>query len=470
MSAARILPNDQRAEAAVLGALLSDPAAMDAARELLRPDDMFAAAHRTLLEAVYRVDDAGDAVDEVSVARALQGSGKLQFVGGVAGLAEITGGPFLGNAAVATHCRAIADTARIRRIIGAAETIRAEGYGDIDCETWSQRAEQLIFAAAESDRRGDSTELVGSVLPRLHKAIEARSNDGDIAEVEFVRAPWAATRSALVGRGLRPCKGYVVAARPGMGKSAFCSELLRRGCVPARDGMPGIGGLFVSLEMPKEDLAARMLAAESGVPLTTILSGEPSSEQWSKITAATKSLKKKPIALRFTPGATLPLIRSVIRREASRLARMGAPLRLVVVDYLQLVHSARGRGETRESEVAEISRSLAAIAGEFRVAMVEVSQLNREVEKRPNKRPQLSDLRESGAIEQDADTIVFLYRDDYYNENSLERGKCEVIVAKQRNGGLGTHKLEFHGNICSFDDVEDGYEDCFDPEDDWRDP
>ena len=446
MTESRLLPNDQRAEAAVLGALLSSPESIDVSRELIEPSDMFAVPHRTVLEAVYRTDDAGDAVDVVSVATVLQSTGKLQWIGGSSFLAQLMDAPAVAD--VATHCRTIADKARLRRIINAAATIQNEGYGDVACEQWSQRAEQLIFEAAESERRSDHTELLKAVLPRLHDSMAARSEEQDPTESEFVRAPWAATRSALSGRGLCLCKGYVVADRPGMGKSALCSDLLRRGCCL------GCGGLYISLEMPKSDLAARMLAAESGVALDTILSGEPSRDDWSKLTAATEALAKKPIALRYAPGASIPLIRSVVRRESSRMSRMGSPLRIVVVDYLQLVRGNRQRGDSREAEVSEISRALTAMAGEFRVAMVSVSQLNRSLESRPNKRPQLSDLRESGAIEQDADTVMFLYRDDYYNEESEAEGKCEVIIAKQRNGKTGTHTLEFHGDICSFEDDE----------------
>jgi replicative DNA helicase len=446
MAETRLLPNDQRAEEAVLGALLSNPGAIDVARELIEPEDMFADSHRIVLESVYKVDDAGDAVDVVSVATALQSAGRLQMAGGSGALAQLMDAPAVAD--VATHCRCIADKARIRRIINAAAIIQAEGFGDIECETWSQRSEQLIFEAAESERRSDHTELLGAILPRLHESMSARSEHGEAAEWEFVQAPWALTRSALTGRGFCLTKLYVIAGRPGMGKSLFCSDILRRGCVP------GIGGLYVSLEMPKSDLAARMLAAESGVPLTTILSGEPSAEDWSQITAATERLSKKPIALRYAPGASVPLIRSVIRRESSRLARLGSPLRVVVVDYLQLVHGTRQRGDSREVEVSDISRNLCAMAGEFNVAMLEVSQLNRSLETRPNKRPQLSDLRESGAIEQDADTVMFLYRDEYYDEASAAKGKSEVIVAKQRNGPTGTHTLDFHGDICSFEDDE----------------
>jgi replicative DNA helicase len=436
-------------EHAVASAVLTNPSVLDVVRDLLEPFDCFDLLTRRVLESAYRIDDSGEAVDPVSVMTDLQGRGHLSSMGGSPAIAELTDGyPYVTD--VASHCRAVADKARLRRIVDAARIITGEGAGQIDdVEAWAQRSEQRLFdASADRCRNSSATETLAQLLPRVAQDMQDRCDGGEAYhDAHYVPVPWRAVKQIFPAGLMRP-KFHVVAGRPGMGKSVFCSELMRQVCGPQ------CGGLLFSLEMTKLELTQRMLAAESKRPLETIMTGEPDSDDWRLITTATERLSMLPIAIRYRPGATVATIRSTIRREAARMRReQGVDLSLVVVDYLQLVNHARQRGDTQETAVANTSKALMTMAGEFDVALVGVSQLNRSLEGRPNKHPVLSDLRESGAIEQDAYSVNFLYRDEYYREDSPDKGICEVITAKHRNGRTGTARLKFTGQWGRFDNI-----------------
>lgn len=438
----RVPPHDLDAEGAVLSAVLGPPFALDDVRDYLSAADFYSDANRRVFEAACAVHDGGGSIDLVSVASRLKDTNRLDQVGGTAYLVQLVDA-VPACADVATHCRTVADKALQRRIILAAQTVVAEGYAaHDDVGEWAQRAEQIVFDAAEKAVAQWPTETAAEVIPRVFHDTEERQA-GTAKTTRYFPMPWASLRE-FYPSGLARSKVHVVAARPGIGKSAFCSEIVRQ------SAGRGLGALIVSLEMPKEDIVARLLSAHSSVHLKTILHERPSADEWSAMTSAGVELSRLPISVCFRPGATIAHIRSIIRREAARMKReRGCELGLVVVDYMQMI-AGQWRGN-REAEVADFSRQLAWIAGEFDVALVEVSQLNREVEKRTDKRPQLSDLRESGAIEQDADSIIFLYRDDYYDERSKWPGLCEVRVAKNRNGGTGMVRLTFTRKCCAFD-------------------
>jgi len=452
-------PSDLAAETAVLSAVLASAEALDEVRGCMRPHDMFSTANRYILEAALKLDEAGKHVDVVSVTGALHDAERLNAVGGVEALARLVDEP-LSPTAIETHCRTIADKARVRRMIATAYQIAAEGYAPHDdMDAWLHSAEQAVFDAAEDGRSVGKTESIQPLVLRVMAEIEARGEDS-MSGVDGIWMPWRSLAGVMPT--LRLGKVHVVAGRPGMGKTAFATELARL-CAG-----PDCGVLILSLEMTKDELVQRLLAAEAVQNVQTIMEGEPAADDWPGLTAAAERLRALPIAIRHCPGAAVSLLRATVRREAARMNRAGVPLKLVIVDYLQLLAGNRRKGDSRDTEVGDISRGLVSLAGEFHVAVIAVSQLNREVEKRPNKRPQLSDLRESGAIEQDAYSVTFLYRDDYYDEHSKEPGVAEVRVAKHRNGRTGTARLRFVGESCRFDDIEDpddGYSDLDAPDD-----
>jgi len=440
-------------EHAVASAVLTNPSVLDIVRDILQPGDCYGMLTRRILESAFRIDDSGEAVDPVSVATDLQGRGQLSAIGGTAAIAELTGGcPYVAD--VASHCRAVAAKARLRRIVDAARVIAGEGVGQVDdVEAWAQRSEQRLFdASADRSTSESATETLGQILPRVNQDMQGRCEGGEAYhDAHYVPVPWSALKRTFPA-GLMRSKLHIVAGRPGMGKSLFTSELMRQTCGPQ------CGSLLFSLEMTKLELTQRMLAAESKRALETIMTGEPDADDWRLITTATERLSQLPISIRYRPGATVASIRSTIRREATRMRReQGVDLALVVVDYLQLVNHSRQHGDTQETAVANTSKALMTMAGEFDVALIGVSQLNRSLEGRPNKRPILSDLRESGAIEQDAYSVNFLYRDEYYNEDSPDKGLCEVITSKHRNGRTGTVRLKFTGQWGRFDGLA---EDC----------
>jgi replicative DNA helicase len=448
----RVPPHDLDAEGAVLSAVLGPPFAIDDVRDYLSAEDFYSDANRRVFEAACAVHDAGGSIDLVSVASRLKDTNRLEQAGGSAYLVQLVeGNPACSD--VATHCRVVAGKSLQRRIILAAQTVASEGYAaHDDIGEWAQRAEQIVFDAAEHAVAQWPTETAAEVVPRLFREVEERQA-GTAKMTRYFTMPWAALRE-FYPSGLARSKVHVVAARPGIGKSAFCSEI-------ARQSSGGLGSLIVSLEMPREDIVARMLAAHSSIPLKTILHERPSADEWSALTAAGVELSRLPLSVCFRPGATIAHIRSIIRREAARMKReRGRELGLVIVDYVQII-GGQWRGN-REAEVAEFSKQLLWIAGEFNVALIEVSQLNRKVEERSDKRPQLSDLRESGAIEQDADSIIFLYRDDYYDDRSKWPGLCEVRVAKNRNGGTGMARLTFTRKCCAFDAESDEQQGAWD--------
>jgi replicative DNA helicase len=451
----RVPPHDLDAEGAVLSAVLGPPFAIDDARDHLSAADFYADANRRVFEAACAVHDGGGSIDLVSVASRLKDTNRLNQVGGTAYLVQLVDAT-PACAEVATHCRVVAGKSLQRRIILAAQTVVAEGYAaHDDVGEWAQRAEQIVFDAAEKAVAQWPTETAAEVVPRLFREAEERQAGRARATERYFPVPWAALRE-FYPSGLPRSKVHVVAARPSMGKSAFCSELARQG------SGRGLGALIVSLEMPREDIVARLLSAHSSVELNTIKHGRPNVNEWSAMTSAGVELSRLPISVCFRPGATIAHIRSIIRREAVRMKReAGCELGLVIVDYMQIISSA-WRSGSREAEVADFSRQLLAIAGEFNIALVEVSQLNRKVEERTDKRPQLSDLRESGAIEQDADSIIFLYRDDYYDDRSKWPGLCETRVAKNRNGGTGMARLTFTRKCCAFDSESDEQQGAWD--------
>ena len=480
--AGRVPPNDLDAEAAVLSAVLLSGEAFDQVQEILTPEHFYSDANRKIFEAVLDLQSEGKPVDIVTVAGWLRARERIQAIGGTPYLAQLADAtPAVAH--VAQHAKAIREKWRVRQLISACQRFAAEGYGDYgEVQGFIDEAEQAIFDIA---RIPEGTTIV-PVKDAIHGAFqilaEAAKRGGSVTGI-----PTGFVQLDKKCAGLHSGDLYIVAGRPGMGKTSFVLNIAINVAQPrvqevadpadpyAEGGIeePGFGVAFFSLEMPREQLASRLLAVEARVDVSRIRSGDMRREDWNKLTDAAARLGRMPIWLDDTPALTLLDLRAKVRRLQADLKRGGentAPaqkLGLVVIDYLQLMQG-RKDANSREQEISELSRGLKQLSKEMGVPVMALSQLNRSVETRgtKDKRPQLSDLRESGAIEQDADTIMFIYRDEYYFRDSPDKGMAEVIISKQRNGPTGTIKVKFTSEYTRFDNLAPGEYD-FDDFDDF---
>ncbi|HEY5961984.1 MAG TPA: replicative DNA helicase [Polyangiaceae bacterium] len=471
MAAGRVPPNDLDSEAAVLSAVMLSRDAFDLVNELLSPDHFYSEANRRVFEAILDLQRTMRAIDVISVAAWLKDRERLQQIGGTPYLAQLTDAtPAVAN--VETHARIVREKYRLRQLIGTCQRFAAEGYGDCgEVQAFIDRAEQSIFDIARVAESSNIVPLRDAVVEAFKILNEATQRGGGITGIAT-----GFTQLDRMTAGMHAGDLYIVAGRPGMGKTSFVLNLALNVARPRAVGpldpndpygdnaeeRPGYGVAFFSLEMPKEQLAARLLASEARVNMSDIRKGALHPKDWSKLTESAARLGSMPVWLDDTPAIGLLDLRAKIRRlqaEISRSKSDGRPhvekMGLVAIDYLQLMHG-RQNANSREQEISELSRGLKQLAKELSVPVIALSQLNRAVETRntKDKRPQLSDLRESGAIEQDADAIIFIYRDDYYNEDSEDKGIAEIIIAKQRNGPTGTVKTRFTAAYTRFDNLE----------------
>jgi replicative DNA helicase len=472
-SAGRVPPHDLDAEAAVLSAVLLSSEAFDAVSDVLRHEHFYSDANRRIYEAIVELQSNGRPVDVVAVATWLRDRERLQQIGGTPYLAQLTDSiPAVAH--VEAHARVVREKWRVRQLIATCQRFAAEGYGDCgEVQAFIDQAEQSVFDIA---RIPEST-AVRPVRDAIHGAFDilvaASKRGGGITGV-----PTGFDRLDRKCAGLHKGDLYIVAGRPGMGKTAFVLNIAVNVASPRRVAttdpgdplgsgdieQPGWGVGFFSLEMPREQLASRLLGVEARVDVSRIRSGNIRHEDWNKLTDAAARVGRLPLWLDDTPALSLLDLRAKIRRLKAEISRKSGDgptaegLGLVVIDYLQLMQGRRDAG-SREQEISELSRGLKQLAKEMEVPVIALSQLNRSVETRTTKdgkRPQLSDLRESGAIEQDADTILFIYRDEYYNQDSTERGVAEIIISKQRNGPTGIVKVRFTPEYTRFDNLATG--------------
>jgi replicative DNA helicase len=471
MVGGRVPPNDLDSEAAVLSAVMLSRDAFDIVSEILQPDHFYSEANRRVFEAIVDLQRSMRAIDVISVAAWLRDRERLQQIGGTPYLAQLTDAtPAVAN--VETHARIVREKWRVRQLIGTCQRFAAEGYGDCgEVQAFIDRAEQSIFDIARVPESSSIVPLRDAVMDAFKILNEATQRGGGITGI-----PTGFVQLDRMMAGMHSGDLYIVAGRPGMGKTSFVLNLALNVARPRAVGpidpndpygdnaeeRPGYGVAFFSLEMPKEQLAARLLASEARVSMSDIRKGNLHPKDWSKLTEAAARLAPMPVWLDDTPAIGLLDLRAKIRRLQAEISRGSGDGRarpekmgLVAIDYLQLMHGRRDAG-SREQEISELSRGLKQLAKELQVPVIALSQLNRAVETRntKDKRPQLSDLRESGAIEQDADAIIFIYRDEYYNEDSEEKGVAEIIVAKQRNGPTGTVKTRFTSAYTRFDNLE----------------
>jgi replicative DNA helicase len=446
----RVPPSDLDAEAAVLSAILLAPAVLEEVRPILSPAAWYADANRRLYEAAIALADSGRTVDVVSVAGYLRDKGRLQQVGGTPYLAQLSDAtPAVAH--VEAHARRVAEKGLQRQLIASCTRFATEGYSDVgEVQTWAQNVAQAFTDLAVRGETEEPAETLSELLPGVLKSLAERSRAGTgLAGVD--------TGLRELNRrtgGLMRGKVHIIGARPAMGKSTVALQIAHN--VAAR----GLGAVFASLEMTKEELALKLLASDARVDSSRLLAGKIERTEWPALLQGRAQLQQLPLSLRYCPNAPLPSIRSTVRQEQRRFSARGVQLGLVVVDYLGLIEAPRERGQSREEVVSGVMRGLVGLAAEFNVPVLVACQLNRGVESRANKskRPALSDLRESGSIEQDAYTVTLLYREEYYDRQTRHRGVLEANVAKARGYPGGRALLRFTPEHSRVDDLAEDYD------------
>ena len=433
----RVPPHNLEAEESLLGAMLLSRDAITAAVEAgVEAADFYKPAHTHLFEAILSLYGQGEPVDPVPVAEELRRADLLDSLGGRTVLLRLQAAtPASANA---THyAKIVNELALLRRLIGVAGDIAEMGYDDSqDVVETLDRAESLVFEVAER-RVSESMVRVSDALQTTLDQLEALyDSTGDITGV-----PTGYTDLDHLLLGLQPSNLVVVAARPGAGKTSLALGAAANVAMQARRPV-----LFFSMEMGTLELTKRLLAGEAHVDARRLQTGNIPEADWTRLSHAVGRLAEAPLFIDDNPHCTVMEMRAKSRRTKARHGDLG----LVVVDYLQLMTPMAKRAENRQVEVAEISRGLKILARELDCPVMALSQLNRQLEYRADKRPMLADLRESGSLEQDADVVVFIYRDDIYNPDSDQRGTAEIIVAKHRNGPTGTTRLAFVDRLTKF--------------------
>ncbi len=436
----RVPPHNLEAEESLLGAMLLSRDAITVAVETgVAAEDFYKPAHTHVFEAVLSLYGQGEPIDPVTVAEELRRADLLDALGGRQTLLRLQAAtPASANAA--HYAKIVNELALLRRLIGVAGDIAEMGYDDSqDVQETVDRAESLVFEVAEH-RVTDSMIKMAEALQNTLDELEALyASTGEITGV-----PTGYSDLDRLLLGLQPSNLVVVAARPGAGKTSFALGAAANVAMAARRPV-----LFFSMEMGTLELTKRLLAGEARVDARRLQTGNIPEQDWTKLSHAVGRLAEAPLFIDDNPHCTVMEMRAKARRTKARHGDLG----LVVVDYLQLMTPMGKRAENRQVEVAEISRGLKILARELNCPVMACSQLNRQLEYRSDKRPMLADLRESGSLEQDADVVAFIYRDDIYNPDSDQRGTAEIIVAKHRNGPTGTTRLAFVDRLTKFADM-----------------
>jgi replicative DNA helicase len=434
----KLPPQSIELEQGVLGAILLENEALMRVLDILNERDFYQEGHRWIFQTMLELFEENIPIDLLTVTERLRKNERLERIGGASYLTELV--ELVPTAAnVAYHARMVRDKAVLRGLIQTATTIVTDSYEDTeDVDTLLDRAEQAIFEISE---RKSTTGFanISTILKDSFKQIEQLYERKEL----ITGVPTGFADFDHRTAGLQPSDLIIIAGRPSMGKTALGLNIAQH--VGVHVGRPVA---IFSLEMAKEQLVMRMLCAEARIDSASLRTGFLSREDWPRLTKAAGTLSEARIHIDDTPAQTSLDIRAKARRLRAELG----DLALVIVDYLQLMQG-RARTENRQQEISEITRSLKALAKELNVPVVALSQLSRAVEQRQQRRPQLSDLRESGAIEQDADVVVLIYRDEVYDPDSEDKGQAEIIIGKQRNGPIGTVKLAFLGEYTRFENL-----------------
>lgn len=432
----RLPPQSLDAERGVLGSMLLETMAVATAITVLRPEDFYRDAHRAVFEAMVNLFEASEPIDLLTLSERLGRNGKLEMAGGLAYLTSLAAGvPTAAH--VERYAHLVRDQSLKRQVIRAGTEIVGRGYeSQVTSDDLLDEAEQLIFQIAQNKttrtyaRLGEVLESTISSFDRIYDSAQG-----------ITGIPTGFPKLDEILGGLQPADLIVIAARPSMGKTAFALNVARNAAITH-----DVPTIVFSLEMSKEQLATRLLCAEGFINQNNLRTGKLSDQEWRNFAIAVERLSNAPIFIDDSPGLTALDVRARSRRLLAE-HKIG----LVLIDYLQLME-ARGRHENRQQEISAISRSLKALARELKVPIVALSQLSRAVESRQEKQPMLSDLRESGAIEQDADVVAFIYREDYYKPDlpPEQQNIAEINVAKQRNGPTGRVYLHFQREFGRF--------------------
>ena len=446
MAAIKVPPHSIEAEQSVLGGLMIANDKWDDVADQLLESDFYRGAHGLIYAQMLKLVEAEQPVDVVTLAEALSNNDQLQQVGGLPYLAELANNtPSAAN--IRAYAKVVRERSSLRAMINVANGIVDSGFNPQgrDSDELLDEAERSIMQISEDrPNQGGPQELNPILKGAVDRIDELFRSDSPLTGLST-----GFTELDEATSGLQRSDLIIVAARPSMGKTAFAVNLVENAILSG--DKPAV---VFSMEMPSTSIIMRMISSIGRIDLKKVLSGKLDEEDWPKLTAAVSKLKDRPLFIDDTPALTPTEVRSRVRRIAREQGEIG----MIMLDYLQLMQVA-GSSEGRTAEISEISRSLKAIAKEFDCPVIALSQLNRSLEQRPNKRPINSDLRESGAIEQDADVIMFIYRDEYYNEDSEDKGIAEIIIGKQRNGPTGTSKLAFLGHYTRFDNLATNYSD-----------
>lgn len=430
----KIMPHDLEAEHSVLGSMLMDVRAVDTATELLSGEDFYAKSNGVVFEAMAQIHNEGKPIDQVTLSAKLKEKNVPEELSGTEFVKELLESvPTSAN--VKYYAQIVRDKAVLRRLIKCAEDIAADCYRSSESlDAIMERTEKEIFSLVRSGNTEDFVPVSEIVISVLSKIEEAAKNKGAVTGLST-----GFTDLDIMTTGLQKSDFLLIAARPSMGKTAFALSLVDY--VVCRKNL---SAAIFSLEMSKEQLINRMLAMEARVDAQKIRSGNLEDSEWESIMESAEVIGGSKLIIDDTPGISVTELRSKCRKY-----KLEHDISLVVIDYIQLMSSG-SRTDSRQQELSDISRALKGLARELNVPVIALSQLNRSVETRADHRPMMSDIRESGAIEQDADVIMFLYRDDYYNPETEERNVAEVIIAKQRNGPTGTVKLTWQPKYTRF--------------------
>ncbi len=443
LEAIKLPPHSVEAEQSVLGGVLLDASAWDKITDLIGEQAFYRFEHRLIYRHIARLTEYGKPVDVITVAESLESNAELEKAGGLAYLGSLAQNvPSAAN--IRRYAEIVRERAIMRKLAEAGSDIATSAYnpGGRDADQLLDEAESRVFEIAEAGERGRQgfvhiPALLTQVVERI-ETLYGRDNPSDITGIATGFSDLDSKTS-----GLQPGDLIIVAGRPSMGKTAFAINIAEH---VALEGTKPVA--IFSMEMGGAQLAMRMIGSVGRLNQHILRIGKLEDDDWSRMTHALGRLNDAPIFI----DETAALNAMELRSRARRLHRQNDGLGLIVVDYLQLMSAPSSKAsENRATEISEISRSLKALAKELHVPVMALSQLNRSLEQRPNKRPMMSDLRESGAIEQDADLILFIYRDEVYNPDSPDKGKAEIIIGKQRNGPIGKVELTFRGEYTRFD-------------------